>query len=316
VKRVLVVYFSQTGQLKRVTQSACAPLAMDAGIQVDWCELKPLQPYPFPWPFFQFFDQFPEAVHLVPPAIQPLNLTDGARYDLVILAYTVWYLSPAPPVTAFLKSEAGRTLLKDTPVITLIGCRNMWLMAQEKTKLLLAEAGARLSDNIVFTDKGSSLATFVTTPRWMLTGKTDSLWGVFPRPGLSDDDIRDASRFGRAILRALKADALDGSKPVLTGLQAATADDRLIASERIGSRSFFIWGKLVRLAGGPGAPQRKLVLMLYVVFLVAMIVTVVPVTMLLRALLRPLLARKLQQLKTGFEQPSGAGSERMANFRQ
>ncbi|MGH8456549.1 MAG: dialkylresorcinol condensing enzyme [Stenotrophobium sp.] len=315
MKRVLVVYFSQTGQLRRVAESICAPLAADAQVELSWCELTPVQPYPFPWPFFKFFDQFPEAVHGVPPAIRPLNLPDAARYDLVILAYTVWYLSPAPPVTAFLKSAQGRAILKDTPVITAIACRNMWLMAQEDTRKLLADAGARLSDNIVLTDPGSSLATFITTPRWMLTGKADALWG-FPRPGVGEDQIRGASRFGVAIAAALRENRLDGRAPVLSGLRAATADDRLIASERIGRRSFFIWGKLVRLFGAQGAPQRKFVLAVYVIFLVAMIVTVVPVTMLLRALLRPLLARRLEQMKTHFEQPSGSGAERMADFQR
>src|SRR3546814_19926645 len=61
MKRVLVVYFSQTGQLRRVAESLCAPLTA-AGVEVDWCALQPRQPYPFPWPFFRFFDQFPETV--------------------------------------------------------------------------------------------------------------------------------------------------------------------------------------------------------------------------------------------------------------
>lgn len=314
MKNVLVVYFSQTGQLRRVAESVCAPLAADANVQLDWCELQPQQAYPFPWPFFKFFDQFPEAVHGIPPAIMPLNLPIRKNYDLVILAYTVWYLSPTPPMSAFLKSTQGRALLCDTPVITLIACRNMWLMAQEKTKQLLADAGARLSDNIVLTDKGSALATFITTPRWMLTGKVEPLWGLFPKAGIADQDIRDAARFGYTIAEALHMGRLDGHQPVLKGLQAATADDRLIASERIGSRSFFVWGKLVRLAGEQGAPARKLVLGLYVVFLITMIVTVVPLSMLLRALLRPLLARRLARAKTYFELPSGSGAERMGEF--
>src|SRR3546814_1570822 len=60
MKRVLVVYFSQTGQLRRVAESLCAPLTA-AGVEVDWCALQPRQPYPFPWPFFRFFDQFPRS---------------------------------------------------------------------------------------------------------------------------------------------------------------------------------------------------------------------------------------------------------------
>ncbi len=47
----------------------------------------------------------------------------------------------------------------------------MWIMAQEKVKVLLKELEATLIDNVVLIDKGSSLETFITTPRWMLTGK-------------------------------------------------------------------------------------------------------------------------------------------------
>lgn len=308
VKRVLVIYFSQTGQLRRVAESLCGPLAADPAVELEWCELQPAQPYPFPWPFFQFFDQFPEAVGLVPPALKATGLASGLRYDLVIVAYTVWYLSPAPPITAFLKSEQGRAILADTPVITVIACRNMWLMAQEKTKMLLAGVGARLSDNVVLTDKGSALATFVTTPRWMLTGRTDRLWGIFPKPGIAEDEIRACKRFGHAIASALHEGRLDGRQPVLGGLQAVTVDDRLIASERIATRSFHAWGALIRLTGPQGTSIRRLALLVYVLFLIAMIVTVVPLTM----LLRPLLAGRLQRARAYFELPSGSGGERMA----
>src|SRR5688572_19216867 len=107
MKRVLVVYFSQTGQLRRVAESVCAPLQSDAVVHLDWLALESAQPYPFPWPLLDFFDQFPEAVHLQPPALKPWSVP-GETYDLVILAFPVWFLSPAPPITAFLKSEAGR----------------------------------------------------------------------------------------------------------------------------------------------------------------------------------------------------------------
>lgn len=310
MKRVLVVYFSQTGQLQRVAASVCAPLQSHPGVCVDWCPLEPQVPYPFPWPFWRFFDEFPETVHLDPPALQPLRVA-SPRYDLVILAYTVWFLSPAPPVTAFLKSEAGRALLRDTPVITLIACRNMWHLAQEEVKRLLAAAGARLSDNVVLTDQGSSLATFVTTPRWMLTGRQDA-FGPFPRAGLTEAQIRHCDRFGAAIAEALLGGRLDGRTPVLRGLGAVDADTRLVPSERIGRRSFFIWGKLIRALGPQGSVQRRPVLLIYVLFLVTMIVTVVPVTLLLRALLRPLARRRLADQKAYFEQPSGSGRERLS----
>jgi hypothetical protein len=310
MKRILVVYYSQSGQLQRAARAVAAPL-LAAGHAVDFVALEPAKPYPFPWPFWQFLDAFPESVYLDPPPLKPWQA--GSDYDLVILAYTVWFLSPAPPITAFLKSEAGRALLKNTPVVTLTACRNMWVLAQEEVKKLLAEAGARHCDHVALTDPGPSLATFITTPRWMLTGRRDARWGL-PAAGLSEQQIAGSARFGRALAQALAQNRLDGARPALAGLRAAEVDPALLASEKIGRRSFRLWGKLVRSTGGPGALTRRPVLAAYVAFLVLMIVTVVPASLLIRALLKPLLRNRLDAQAAAYEQPSGRGAERMREF--
>jgi hypothetical protein len=63
-------------------------------------------------------------------------------------------------------------------------------------------------------------------------------------------------------------------------------------------------------AGGPGAWQRKPLLLLYVVFLLALIVTVVPVSLTLQALLRPLFKGWLTKMTAQFECPSGSATDR------
>ena len=117
-----------------------------------------------------------------------LDNNDADEFDLIILAYQVWFSAPSLSVTAFLKSSAAQQLLRGKPVITVIGCRNIWGQAQETVKQLLSEVGARLLDNVVLTDQVSALASFVTTPRWLLTGKKDEFW-KFPAAGISQSDI-------------------------------------------------------------------------------------------------------------------------------
>jgi hypothetical protein len=268
--------------------------------------LTPSEPYPFPWPLLDFLDAFPETVALQPPRIEPPAFDPEARFDLVILAYTVWFLSPSPPITAFLESDTGRAVLRDTPVVTVVGCRNMWLQAQEDVKALLEDARARHVDHVALTDRGSSIKTLFTTPRWMLTGRRNAFWGIFPRAGIDEQDIRDSARFGHALLDALRSGALDRGQTALRGLGAASVDDRLIDSERIGKRSFRIWSGLIRRVGQPGTPARRALLGVYLVFLVAMIATVVPVTMALRATLRPLRRDRIAAQRAYFEQPSGS----------
>ncbi len=308
-RKVLVVAYSQSGQLDAIAESVTAPLQEDPAIQVDWLRVAPRQPYPFPWPFLDFLDVFPEAVHLDPPPLQPFGIDADTRYDLIILAYTVWFLAPAPPITGFLKSDAARRLLHDTPVMTLIGCRNMWVTAQETVSRLLAAHGARLIDNVVLTDQGSALASFITTPRWLLTGRKDAFWGL-PPAGISAADIRDARRFGEAV-RAALAEPGPLQRPMLRGLGAVTVNPALVRSERIGHRSFRLWGRLLRRLGAPGSRRRRSVLILYVVFLIGMIVSVVPLQLVLQRLTAPLRRTRDAALRARLEAPSGSGRERM-----
>ena len=304
MRHVLIVHYSQTGQLDRLAESVCAPLQDSSDIQVDFLPLQPQQPYPFPWPFLEFFRIFPETVLMRPQPLQPLAVDANKRYDLVILAYQVWFLSPSQPMTAFLASPEAAQLLNDTPVVTLIGCRNMWLMAQEKVKTKLSQLGARLVDNIALTDACGTAASFLSTPLWMFTGRQKPYSWV-PRAGIDEAEIVAARRFGEAIKQRLTQDGLPIEKPMLTGLGAVKVDEKLIASEKVGNRSFQLWSRLLAAIGPQQSRRRAVGLVVYIVFLLCLIVTVVPVTALLKKLLAPLTKARVQREKAYFSGPSG-----------
>ncbi|MBH5330321.1 dialkylresorcinol condensing enzyme [Eikenella sp. S3360] len=302
VKRVLVVSYSQSGQLARLKESFLRDWRGEAAIEVDDVVLRPQRPFAFPWRFLPFFDAFPETVHLQPVPIEPPELAHE-RYDLVVIAYSVWFLSPAQPVTAFLQSETGRRALRDTPVITLIGCRNMWLMAQEKMKRLLADAGARLVGNVVKIDQCGSAASFITTPLWMFTGKRQAVpW--LPEAGISEAEIADMVRFGRRTAEALRrGETLD--ETLLQRMGAVKINEKLMASERVGNRSFLLWGRLLMAAGRVSPRLRRLVLCVYIVFLLGLILTVVPLGALLKMLLSPLRREQMRRERAYYAAPSG-----------
>lgn len=304
MRQVLVVHYSQTGQLDRLMQSVCAPLLQRADIHVDFLALQPAEPYPFPWPFLGFFRIFPETVLMRPQPLLPLAVDPTQRYDLVILAYQVWFLSPSQPMTAFLASAEAAQLLKGTPVVTLIGCRNMWLMAQEKLKQRLNELGARLVDNIALTDACGTAASFLATPLWMFTGRQKP-YGWVPRAGIDEAEIVAASRFGEAMAQRLMADGLPIEQPMLTGLGAVRVDEKLIASEKVGNRSFQLWSRLLAAIGPPQSRRRGAGLVLYIVFLLCLIVTVVPLSALLKKLMAPLFKARIQREKAYYAGPSG-----------
>lgn len=310
MKKVLVVHYSQTGQLADIVAELLRPLR-EAGITIHEEVLRPARPHPFPWPFFDFLDVFPEAVRLDAAPNLPLTVPADADFDLVILAWQVWYLSPSLPVTAFLKSAEGRRLLAGKPVVSLVACRNMWMTAQDKLTALLADAGAQLVDHAALTDDAHPLATFITTPRWMFTGRRDRFLGL-PRAGVAPQDVAGSARFGRALAEALAQDQERSGLPMLTGLRAAVVNPRLVISERAGQRAFKVWSALVRACGKPGQRRRRPVLALFALYLIALIITVVPTSLALQTLLAPLLRPRLNRLRAQYEHPSGSADFRLA----
>ena len=306
MKRVLVVYFSQTGQLGRVVDALLGPLRSSGEFQVTTVALQPLVPYPFPWSFWSFFNTFPECMQDDPGPIAALRLPPDAEFDLVVLAYQVWFLSPSLPMTAFLQSDRARQLLAGKPVVTLIACRNMWLMAQERVRAHLHRLGAHLIDNVALTDRTHGAKTVITTPWWLLSGnKGPYLGGLLPVAGVSEADIAAAARFGKAIAAEFPHRVPDDRRPMLRGLGAVVIHTGLIASEQLVQRSLRLWSILLRRCGRPSAPLRRVVLALYVLFLVVMLLTAVPIVFTLRTMLAPLSRRRVVRLREYFAAPSG-----------
>lgn len=304
MRQVLIVHYSQSGQLNRLVESVSAPLREQSNVQVDYLELHMQTPFPFPWPFLKFFRIFPETVLMQAQPLQPLAVDADKHYDLIILAYQVWFLSPSLPMSSFLASPEAAKLLNGTPVMTLIGCRNMWLIAQEKMKKKLQELNAQLVDNAVLTDACGSAMSFLSTPLWLFTGRKKA-YAWLPKAGIAAAEIAGARRFGEAICARLLQDKQPITAPMLHGLAAVNINEKLIASERIGARSFYLWSRLLRALGPPDSYRRGFGLIIYIVFLLCMIVTVVPITALSKKLLSPLTQQRIAREKAYFAEPSG-----------
>ncbi len=200
-KKVLAVYYSQSGQLGEIVGSFVRPLK-EAGVDVDTVIIKPLQPYDFPWTGKRFFDVMPDCVLGNPIELEPFTFKHQ-NYDLIVLGYQSWFLSPSIPVSSLLQDAGFKALLKDTPVITLTGARNMWLNAFERVRQSLKAAGAKLVGNLALVDKHHNAISFVTIFYWLLTGKKDQYLNLFPKPGVADEDIAGMALHGRDVLPKL-----------------------------------------------------------------------------------------------------------------
>ena len=273
--KILVVYYTQTGQLKRIIDNVLGPLQGKA--EVVYEQIEPVSPFPFPWPKQDFFDAMPETVMARPRAIKPLKVNPEEHFDLVIMAYQPWFLSPSQPTTAFLQSPEAVKLLKGRPVITLLGCRNMWINAQEKMKKYLHHIGANLVGNISLVDTHHNLVSLITILRWSTKGKKDAFF-VFPPAGVQEKDIVGSARFAAPIAEALEQGQFGQLHEKLLELGSVDMKPGLIVLEMRGVKPFRFFANFISAKGGPGDPGRRGRVTLYRVILLLAIPFLSPFT--------------------------------------
>lgn len=257
MKEILILHYSQSGQLTRILENILRPLQQDPAVNLTFADITPADAYPFPWDGTEFFDTFPETFRQIPEAVRPLpDSVINKRYDLIILGYPIWFLSPARPVSSFLQTEQAARLFADTPVVTVIGCRNMWLQAQEKMKQLLLKVKAKLAGNIVLADRHLNHVSVITIQHWMFTGKKDSYLGIFPKPGVSEKDISQSVKFGEPIREALHGNNFGDLQKNLLRKGAVQVKSFLITVEKRAVILFDKWATFIRKKGNQGEAKR------------------------------------------------------------
>lgn len=311
MKRILILYYSQSGDVKRVVDALAAPLA-ETGTELVWEELRPMAPYPFPWKSISnFFNQMPECILQRPPEITEPTFDVNRRYDLVILAYQVWFLSPSLPVQGFFRTEHAQ-VLNGANVITLSVSRNMWQNASQTMKSLLAKAGAKHLDNIVVTHQGPPAATFVTTTRKLFSGKENRAGGVLPAAGVAAEDIERAQSLGAHLAQRL--DRLDQPEcgSLLAGQNAVWVNRRYVVPEIAAWYIFRFWANVITACGRVSQGLRKFAVFLFGCCLLGMIVTL-PLFLLGKLLITPFIHRRVQDYITQLYEPTGRPREPIAS---
>ena len=242
-KKVLAIYYSQSGQLGEIIDELTGPLA-NAGASIEKVRVNPEQNYSFPWTTSRFFSVMPDSVLGVPAPLVPFTLKEK-KYDLIILGYQAWFLSPSIPVNSLLNTPEMARALNGTPVITVTGARNMWLNAFVRVREKLKSAGAQLVGNIALVDRHLNPISFVTIFHWMLNGRKDRYLNIFPPPGVSDADIRHTRVLGAQVVDYLRQNEWQNLQRDLMQNDALTLNYNLMVIESVAGKIFKFWAKFI-----------------------------------------------------------------------
>jgi len=287
--KVLAIYYSQTGQLEEIINTFISPLT-DTGILVEKISIKPVNEYPFPWTGESFYEVMPDCVLGVPLKLAPFALKETV-YDLIILGYQPWFLSPSIPANSLLQDPFFKSVLKDTPVITLTGARNMWLNAFIGIKKRLCESGAKHVGNIALVDRHWNPLSYFTIFHWMLGGRKTKLMGIFPLPGVSPADIRHTSVFGETVLPYLISGKWNGLQEELIEQKAVAFNYSLMVLEAKAGSQYIAWANWVNRSS-----KRNAVLQVFKYYLHIALFIGAPVLLLIDTIfIKPFSSKKVKR---------------------
>jgi hypothetical protein len=284
-KNILVIYYTQSGQLEDIVKNIAQPFEEKSQeYEVTYYNIRMKKDFPFPWSGDVFFNTFPESYLQVPSEIlPPTEEVLNKKFDLVIFGYQVWYLTPSIPIISFLKSGFAEDILKDTPVVTVSGTRNMWMFSQEKLKVYLKQMQAKLVGNIALVDRHDNYTSVLTILRWMTTGKKEKS-GILPAAGVSDEEINGAGKYGRIIEKHFSENTLEALQPDLVKNGAVEIRAFLVRVEKVGNKIFKVWSGLIMRK----KEKRPLLIKFFKVYLMAAIWIVSPIVLVLHLLTTPI----------------------------
>ena len=242
-KKILAVYYTQSGQMGEIIDTFTAPLT-EAGALVEKVVIKPLDDYNFPWTGSRFFSVMPSCVLGIPAPLEPMIFKED-KYDLIIMGYQPWFLSPSIPSNSLLQNDVFKGLLKGTPVITISAARNMWINAYVRVRNMLKDAGANLVGNIALVDKHPNVVSFITIFYWMLSGKKEKYLNVFPKPGVAEEDIANTKMFGKTVTSYLNSNKWEGLQDELLQQKAVEINYTLMFTEARAKPIFAAWAKFI-----------------------------------------------------------------------
>lgn len=295
MKNVLVINYSQSGQLDQILENFLIPFKT---FNIEWVKISPQKDFPFPWTSEVFFDIMPETVLEEPIELTPYSL-QKEKYDLIIIGYQPWFLSPSLPITGLLKDPQFLSVLNNTPVATVIGARNMWLKSQESVVKWIEDAGGRLVANIPFIDKVQNHISALTILHWMSTGKKTRRWGFLPLPGVSERDINEAHIFGKFLAKALENEEFSGVQKQIIDIGGIRLKSSIMLVEERGKKIFSIWANTIKKKSNNPEKRAKLI-KVFEWYLITALFIISPPILIIHTLLKPFLWSKIKRNKNHY----------------
>jgi menaquinone-dependent protoporphyrinogen IX oxidase len=215
--RVLLLYYSYTGQAKKVLDAA-GEVFRSRGYDVTEAPIEFTDPrYAERFSRFPMRRVWPEFLGMLPA--QTLQRTGDIRtpdavrtgdYDLICIGSPTWWDTVSMPLRTFLTSHEARNLLDGKRFAVFVVCRRKWRKNLAGVRKLAEKKGGRYVDGIHFTYPGGELSSMLSLTSYLGSGeyKERSLGIKLPPTNISDEQCEESRRFAARV-----ADKVFGKQP-------------------------------------------------------------------------------------------------------
>lgn len=121
--------------------------------------------------------------------------------------------------------------------------------------------------------------------------------GIFPKPGVSEKDITDATRFSRPILESLQNENFSDLQQKLVQLGAVNIKSFLIVADKRANILFAAWAKLISKKGSFTDKKRLKWVKLFNIYLLIAIWLLMPIVFIIYLLTYPFMLGKYSKFK-------------------
>jgi menaquinone-dependent protoporphyrinogen IX oxidase len=176
--RVLLVYYSYTGQSLKVLEAA-AEVFSERGCDVAKASIEFTdERYAEKFSRFPMRRVWPDMMSVLRAQKRgetgEIRIPDAAcngDYDLICIGSPTWWQTVSMPMRSFLKSDEARKLLSGKPFVVFVVCRQYWRENFEAVRELAERQGGRYVDEIHFTYPGDSLRSMLSLTSYLGSGE-------------------------------------------------------------------------------------------------------------------------------------------------
>lgn len=203
-RRVLLLYYSYTGQARKVL-GAAGEVFRERGWEVHSAPILFTDPryadrfsrFPMNHMWRDFLSMLPAQTLKATGEIRTPDEVRRTDYDLICIGSPTWWRDVSMPLRSFLRSAEARPLLNGKPFAVFVVCRRYWKENLNAVRKLAEKAGGRYEGGIHFGYPGDQVRSMLALTSYLGSGEyREKYLGVrLPATNISADQLDEARRF-------------------------------------------------------------------------------------------------------------------------